>query len=360
VILTINPRRTDGTMREFSYPAKPQAGDRVAVLSPSSGLPAVFPEVFELGLRRLREDFDLEPVEFPTTRTMGASPQDRARDIHAAFADPGITAVLASIGGDDQIEVVPYLDLDVLHSNPKPFFGYSDNTNLLNVLWNLGIVSYQGGSIMVQFGRGGRMHPATDASLRAALFTQGEFELSPAGDYTDEDRDWSDPAWLADEPTMSPGDGWSWHGPSRTVTGPLWGGCLDVIDVIVRAGGRLRSPDEYTGTVLHIETSEEMLPASQVRDILRRLGELGMLEQFAAVLVARPKAWSFEQPLSARSKETYVIEQSEAVLQTLDECHLDIPVVMGLDIGHTDPQLVMPNGGQVTVDAAARRILVTY
>jgi muramoyltetrapeptide carboxypeptidase LdcA involved in peptidoglycan recycling len=33
---------------------------------------------------------------------MGASAADRARDIHAAFADPSITAVIASIGGDDQ------------------------------------------------------------------------------------------------------------------------------------------------------------------------------------------------------------------------------------------------------------------
>jgi muramoyltetrapeptide carboxypeptidase LdcA involved in peptidoglycan recycling len=190
-------------MREFSYPAKPKPGDRVAVLSPSSGLPAVFPEVFDLGLRRLRDDFDLVPVEFPTTRTMGTSPRDRARDIHAAFGDPSIAAVLASIGGDDQIDVVPYLNLELLRANPKPFFGYSDNTNLLNVLWNLGIVSYQGGSIMVQLARGGRMNPATEASLRAALFTRGCFELSPANDYTDEDREWSDPGWLEAEPSTS-------------------------------------------------------------------------------------------------------------------------------------------------------------
>ena len=347
-------------MREFSYPTKPQPGDRVAVLSPSAGLPAVFPQVFDLGLRRLRNDFDLIPVEFPTTRAMDASPQDRAHDIHAAFADPTITAVLASIGGDDQIDVVPYLNLNLLRDNPKPFFGYSDNTNLLNVLWNLGIVSYQGGSVMVQLARGGRMHPATEASLRAALFTHGEYELRPADDYTDQDREWSHPTWLDAEPAMMPGDGWTWDGPSRRVTGPTWGGCLDVIDVILRAADRLQPPDAYAGTVLHIETSEEMPPASQVRDILRRLGESGMLEQVAAVLVGRPKAWSFEQPLGAHAKHTYVIEQRETVLRTLAEFTGDVPVVTGLDIGHTDPQLVMPNGGQVTVDAPARRILVTY
>ena len=112
------------------YPPKPRPGDKVAVLSPSAGVPALFPDVFELGLRRLRETFDLVPVEYPTTRVLGASAQARADDIHAAFADPEIKAVLASIGGDDQITVVPLLDDDLLRDNPKPFFGYSDKTIL--------------------------------------------------------------------------------------------------------------------------------------------------------------------------------------------------------------------------------------
>ncbi len=46
----------------------------------------------------LREEFGLEPVEYPTTRRLDASPQDRAADLMAAFADPGIGAVLATIG----------------------------------------------------------------------------------------------------------------------------------------------------------------------------------------------------------------------------------------------------------------------
>ena len=67
----------------------------------------------------------------------------------AAFTDPGIRAVLATIGGDDQITVLPHLDPGVVVACPKPFAGYSDNTNLLNWLWNLGVPSYHGGSTMV-------------------------------------------------------------------------------------------------------------------------------------------------------------------------------------------------------------------
>jgi hypothetical protein len=57
----------------FSYPDKPRRGDAVAVLSPSAGLPARFPGPYELGLRRLREEFGLRPVEYPTTRAAQTS-----------------------------------------------------------------------------------------------------------------------------------------------------------------------------------------------------------------------------------------------------------------------------------------------
>ena len=77
-------------------------------------------------------------MEYPTTRVMGADPRDRARDLTAAFADPTITAVLATVGGDDLITVTPHLDDAVLRANPKPYFGYSDNTNVLNHLYRLG------------------------------------------------------------------------------------------------------------------------------------------------------------------------------------------------------------------------------
>ncbi|HEY3477346.1 MAG TPA: LD-carboxypeptidase, partial [Streptomyces sp.] len=153
------------------YPAKPRPGDRVAILSPSSGLPGLLPLPYELGLRRLRDDFGLEPVEYPTTRRMGSTPRDRAADIHAAFADPTIKAVIASIGGDDQITVLPHLDRELLRANPKPFFGYSDNTNLLSWLWTQGVAGFYGGSTQVHLGPGPAVDEVHAASLRAALLT---------------------------------------------------------------------------------------------------------------------------------------------------------------------------------------------
>lgn len=96
----------------LTLPGKLSSGDCVAVLSLSFAAPGLFPAVHELAMRRLREDIGLEPVEYATTRALGASPLDRADDLMAAFADPTIKAILPTIGGDDQITVLPYLDPD--------------------------------------------------------------------------------------------------------------------------------------------------------------------------------------------------------------------------------------------------------
>ncbi len=327
-------------------------GDRVGVVSPSWAGPQHFPRVFDLGLRRLR-DWELEPVETPTTRVQG-TPAERARDLMAAFADPTTTAVLASIGGDDQIALLKHLDPLVLLANPKPFFGYSDNTNLHNYLFSLGIPSFHGGAVMVQLARAGRVHPVTEASLRAALFTTGPWELpSPVGT-TDVHGDWETDD-LAVEPPVFPAEPWSWHGPSTAVTGPLWGGNLEILSWTLGVGRHLQ--DGYRGHVLFLETSEEMPSADEVYRFLRVMGERELLQQFTGLIFARPKAWTPDRP---DERKSYTADQEAAVLRAMAEYSPAVPVVLGVDAGHTDPMVVMPIGQDVTLDPVAGRITVTY
>ncbi|MFP8882901.1 S66 family peptidase [Streptomyces mangrovi] len=347
-------------MKDSVYPAKPQPGDMVAVLSPSSGLPGVFPMPYELGLRRLRDEFGLKAVEYPASRKMGSTPEERAADIHAAFADPRIKAVFASIGGDDQITVLPHLDRDLLRANPKPFFGYSDNTNLLLLLRNLGIVGYHGSAVMVELGRPGAMHPLTADSLRAALFTSGEYELTAADAYGDISRPWDDPRTFDSEPEMEPADGWSWHNGDRVVEGTGWGGELEIVSWLLMADREVLPVDSYAGDVLFLETSEEMPRAEQVYRILRNMGERGLLRQFPALLMGRARSWSFENRFTAPEKERFRRHQREAVLRALGQYAPDTMAVFDVDLGHTDPQLVIPVGGRIRVDGPARRITVTY
>jgi muramoyltetrapeptide carboxypeptidase LdcA involved in peptidoglycan recycling len=335
-------------------------GDKVAILSPSWAGPAVFPQVHDLGLQRLRTRLQLEPAEYPTTRKVGASPRERADDIHAAFSDPEIKAVMSSIGGEDQIKVLRYLDPAVLQGNPTAFFGYSDNTNLLIYLWNLGIIGFHGGSTMVHLARPGRLHPTTLESLRRALFEPGEVRLQPAAEMTDENIDWDDPEALDVEMPMRPGAGWAWAGEQRAVTGPSWGGCLEILDFHLRAGRYLLEPEAYAGCVLMLETSEEMPSAEYVYRVLAGMGERGMLEQFGAVMVATPKAWNRERRQSVPDRLQYAADQQASILRALDEYNPGVPTVFGLDFGHTDPQIVIPHGGSITVDGNNQTVTVAY
>ena len=344
----------------FRYPDKPRRGDAVAVLSPSAGLPARFPLPYDLGLTRLREEFGLRPVEFPSTRAAQASPVQRAADIHAALADPEIKAIIASIGGEDELKVLAHLDPDVLRARPKPFFGYSDNTNLHLLLWSLGLVSYLGGSVMVQFGRPVAMHPVSRQSLERALFTRGSYRLEPPDRYCDQEGDWADPATLAAEPASFPAPGWSWHGPQVRVSGPAWGGNLETVDFHLRTGRYLRPDDSYQGAVLFLETSEELPSASYVYRVLMCMGERRLLQRFAAIVWGRPKAWALDQPNDPAAKTRYTKEQHEAVLAAVAEYHPGALLVFGVDFGHTEPQLIIPSGGTVTVDGRSRHIEVTY
>jgi muramoyltetrapeptide carboxypeptidase LdcA involved in peptidoglycan recycling len=49
------------------------------------------------------------------------SSESRADDLHAAFSDPDVAVVLAAIGGDHAVELLPHLDDQLIRANPKLF-----------------------------------------------------------------------------------------------------------------------------------------------------------------------------------------------------------------------------------------------
>jgi muramoyltetrapeptide carboxypeptidase LdcA involved in peptidoglycan recycling len=346
-------------MRPTFQPLRPvRPGDRVAVVSPAFAAPALFPHVHEAGLARLRE-FGLEPVEYPSTRRQG-SPAERAADLTAAFTDPTIRAVLATIGGDDQLTVLPHLDPAAFTADPKPFAGYSDNTNLLNWLWNLGVPALHGGSTMVHLARAGGVHPDSGDSLRAALFGGGDVDLHPAATFCEDEVDWEDPAALHTAGPTRPGRGWTWHRPDTVVTGPTWGGNLEILHWNLAAGRWIRPADDYAGCVLLLETSEEMPSATDVHRMLRNAGERGLLRQFPAVLVGLAKAANLQRRPDDAQRDGYRDEQRAAILRAFDAYAPDAMIVFDVDFGHTDPQWVLPYGGQVTVDGPGRRVTAHY
>jgi len=347
-------------VQDLVHPPKARPGDKVAVLSPSFAAPGVAPAVHEQAMRRLAEVTQLIPVEYPTTRRVGASPQERAADLNAAFADPEIRAVLATIGGEDQITVVPHVDPELMRADPKPFIGYSDNTNLLSWLWTQGVAGFYGGSTQVQLGPGPAVDPCHRTALRAALLTGERLEVSDPGESEDIGKDWADPAALTEYGDRESTEPWSWSGPPRSVTGRTWGGCIEVLQWILTAGRFPADSAVLDGGVLILETSEELIPAQEFGWILRSLGERGILAAVQAVLVARPPASSFETQPSATERSAHRAKQRDVAIEIVTRYNPDAVVCVGVPFGHTRPQWILPYGGEVTVDGVERKIWADY
>lgn len=311
-------------------------------------------------MRRLTEVTGLVPVEYPTTRQVGATPQARAADINAAFADPQVRGILAVVGGEDQITVIPHLDADLARADPKPFLGTSDNTNLHQWLWGLGIASFYGGSSQVHLGPGPAVDDIHARSLRAALLTGETLEITDPGESEDFGIDWADPRALDSFGEREPAEPWTWHGPRRCLTGATWGGCLEALEWVLTAGRFPLPPSVLNGGVLIIETSEELLPARNVGWIVRSLGERGILGAVDAVLVARPPVSDFTRRPAGADRVRLRGEQRDTVVEVVTHYNPEAVVCVGVPFGHTRPQWILPHGGPITVDGNEHRIMADY
>lgn len=345
---------------ELTQPPKARPGDKVAVVSPSFAAPGVAPAVHEQAMDRLTELTGLLPVEFPTTRTVDAPARERAADLNAAFADPEIRAVLATIGGEDQITVVPHLDAAAVKADPKPFLGYSDNTNILSWLWTQGIAGFYGGSTQVHLGAGPGVDPCHASALRAALLTGERLEVTEPGTSEDFGKDWADPEALTRFGNREPTEPWTWAGPARSVTGRTWGGCIEVIQWILTAGRFPDDPSVLDGGVLLLETHEELTPARDFGFILRSLGERGVIDAVDAVLVARAASSNFTRMPDAAGRAAHRDAQRDTAIEVIERYNPDAVVCVGIPFGHTRPQWILPYGGTVTVDGASRRVWADY
>jgi muramoyltetrapeptide carboxypeptidase LdcA involved in peptidoglycan recycling len=347
---------------EFVTPPPMEPGDRIAVVAPADGAAAAVPDVYQQGIERLRGVFDLEPVEYPTverdTEYLTAHPEERARDVMDAFEDPEVGGVIATIGGEDQVRILPHLDADVLGDHPTRFYGYSDNTNLAAYLWQQGIVSYQGPAVMTQLAYGGGVHDYTERYCRRAFFEETLGEIEPAERFTDDDVDWERDDAPRYEREFEDNPGWLWHDEDAgAVTGRTWGGSLEAIAGLLMADRGIPDPERLDGTVLFFETAETLWGGPFVRWVLQSMGERGLLERFDAVVAGRAKARNFVEDPGPRARAEFRERQRAAVREQVDRYNPDAPVVLNVDFGHTDPQVPVPLGAEVTVDPRDERIV---
>ena len=178
-------------------------GSRIAVVSPASAANA---ERVQRGMSHLRA-FGYEPVLMPHALSRGplyyaGTAAERVSDLHAAFADERMDAILCTRGGWGSAELLPLLDVDLIRAHPKVFVGYSDHTALQSWFWNAcGLASFYAPMVAADWAdRDG----VDERSWRAALHAFESYDLSEADGLR----------------VLRPGKG----------SGRLLGGCLAIVE----------------------------------------------------------------------------------------------------------------------------------
>ncbi len=349
-------------MAEFILPPKLKKGDKIAVIGTGNGpSKEIFPEVYNLGLERLREVFGLIPIEYPTSQEnpeyLTNHPKQRAEELMQAFKDDDIKGVIAAIGGTgEQIRILKHLDPEVLKNNPTRFYGYSDNTSLNLYLWKHGIISFQGPMVMTELAMQGKMHDYTVEHVGKAFFDNSIGEVEASKQFTDENLEWAEPENLEKHREMEENPGWEWHNFSEPISGRTWGGCLEIVSINMSAG-RIPEKQELEGKILLLETSEELPDKIQIEDFMLGLGERGVLEVLKGIVAGRAKARSHLEEPEPEKREEYRENQKEAIKKWMDVYAPDTPILFNFDFGHTDPIIPAPIGGRVELRPETEQVI---
>ena len=225
--------------------------------------------------------------------------------------------------------------------------GYSDTTVNCHMCHYAGLNSFYGPTMLVQMAEAGGILPYVEQSMRKVLFDNTTIGVVPENKdgFTYELVDWFTPAGQTQVRKMQPTDGWHWIQGSGVVTGELFGGCMEVIEMI--KGTQIWNPDNFKDKIVFFEISEENPTPDQVLYWLRNYGACGILQQMRAIIFGRPK--NENNP-----------KYEKRILQGLAEFGLtDMPVVTHFDIGHTDPIMTMPMGCMAKLDCDKHTFEIT-
>lgn len=308
-------------------------GGHVRVVAPARSLAMISPEtraiadarLADLGLRVSFGDHVEEQDPF-----VSSSITSRVADLHAAFADPSVDAILTVIGGFNSHQLLPHLDLDLIADNPKILCGFSDITALLNAIHaHTGMITYLGPHYS-SFG----MWDHFGDTLRwfiDATFGGDRLTLQTADTWTD------DETWFLDQDDRHPmnNEGW-WplrHGQAH---GPIVGGNASTFTLL---NGTDHSPP-LAGAVLLLEDDDETQPHHFDRWLTSILQQPGA-DELAGLAIGR-----FQQRSNMTRDLLQPIVDAQPALT-------DIPVLANLDVGHTTPMATIPIGADLTLHVTA-------
>lgn len=332
-------------------PKRLKKGDKIAIVSLSwGGLgDECFIHKLPIAKKRLENDFGLDVICMPNalrgSKFVADHPELRAKDLMDAFSDNTISAIICAIGGDDTIRILPYINIDIIRNNPKIFMGYSDSTINHFMMYQAGLISFYGPSIMCEFGEYVKMFDYTQKAVTDILFGEWEqYKILPGTEWSDDFIDWQESNKNTPHTMKKEKHGYEIISGEGVVQGHLLGGCLDVFMMAI---GTPIWPtlDNWKNSILFIETSEEKPSPEFVMRTLRNLAAQGILKVINGIIVGKPQG------------EKYYEEYKTIITKVMtDEEKLDIPIFYNVYFGHAKPIGIIPYGIKVELDCKNKTI----
>lgn len=316
-------------------PEKLKKGDQVRVIAPSRSMAIIGQEARNIAKKRF-DDLGLV-VSFgrhvdEINAFASSSIESRVADLHEAFADTNVNAILTVIGGFNSNQLLSYIDWELIKANPKILCGYSDITALNNALFaKTGLVTYSG----PHYSSFGQKHyfDYTLEHFKRCLFEAESISLSAS-------RQWSDDLWWQDQDarTQLDNDGYLIIHPGEA-RGTILGANLGTLNLLQ---GTAFMPS-LENAMLFLEDDEESEPHHFDRD-LQSLIHLPDFSGVQGIVIGR------FQKSSQMSIELLI----EIIESKKELTH--IPVIANVDFGHTDPKITFPIGGQARLSAQGNAI----
>lgn len=317
------------------YPAKLIAGDEVRIIAPSCSLALISNEIREIANKRFAElglklSFGKHVEE--KDDFVSSSIQSRIEDLHDAFRDKNVKAVITVIGGFNSNQLLRYIDWDLIQNNPKVFCGYSDITALNNAIFaKTGLVSYSG-PFYSTFGQELYLDYTLEY-FKKCIFSDTPFEIKPS-------EKWSDDCWYKDQKdrNLIKNDGFLIINEGET-SGTIIGANLCTLNLLQ---GTEYFPS-LIDSILFIEDDEESSANNFDRD-LQSLIHLPDFKNVRGIVIGR-----FQKASKIPNKILIKIIKTKKELDNL-------PVIANVDFGHTDPKITFPIGGEINLVAKENKI----
>ncbi|MEM4254627.1 MAG: LD-carboxypeptidase [Candidatus Woesearchaeota archaeon] len=321
-----------------------EKGDKIGIISPSSSIKD-FPKRTKRGILQLeRMGFQvvISPNTFAKQGPIAGSSEQRAEDLNAFFEDEDIKAIICSTGGYNSNAILPLIDYNLIKKNPKIICGYSDITAVLCAVHKkTGLITFHGPTLLPSFGEFGGLLDFTKQNFEKVLMTPRAIGmLQRPREYTSEFLIWE----CEDNRKRKMRQTKPWMALNTGVAeGAIIGGNTETLLTLV---GTEFFP-ELRNKLLFLE--DETLDIGRIVRDITHLEQIGVFDTVCGVVYAR-SALTDANKLSKLFYET---------LREIGENH-QIPVLVNVDFGHTDPRLILPIGIKAKLDANQRTISIPY